>query len=1073
MALTEFDSLVIGGKIETLGGPDGVASVVPAAAGCTFKLQPGYDLGNPQPVQDFIASLMVDGERPQGTRASDRTPAFTIDIHAPDFASLAKGREFLYKTINQDFWTMTWTRHSEDGDVQSFPIVFDCFRALPSTLTYGGVDQYNNLPIGRIGVQFMALPYGRADVQTQVSFATPVASLNAPPPPAAPVVLDNFGSINSPQFQQSSQCIVGPNTAFWDPGFGPAAAPDGAGTPLLYGNTFTTPLNLTGLPALNLYFGLGSRYYGNLEFHGRSQCHVEITLTDANGVVLTFSADTKKLPVSQDPSAPAFSLLSLGIPQTHPTFNYAQVISYFLTMHNRAPGFDNPRGELRWLCAYLDNVVANPPSTVLVSPSVRGNVIRVSGVGGTVRTQCSLQFQAAPTPGTPTSVTTVGGGTYTVPSNTLYLKAEAVGGGGAGASETAAGVGGGGGGGEYAAEANFTSVVAQVIPYNVGAAGTSGSTPVNGGATIFGPGPSGPLTVIANGGVSALQNTITGAAGGAGSVNSVHFPGGTGRTASGSVGGGGGSSGGSAGPGLAPVGTASTVFTSGASNWTCPAGVFQVLAECWGAGGGGGNNSVNSQGGGGGGGEYAAQLVNVTPTSNYPYSVGSGGSGNSGSGGGTGGAGNITTFQGDTQTVTAHGGSGGFGSFFGGGTAAGGSGSSNATHHNGGSGGSSYPYTGGGGSSAGPSQTGNSGGTPGAGIAPSDGGNGGAGSGPGSSAGTAGSNPGGGGGGANASGHSGGAGASGKVRLTFPGGAPTNNGGAAVTGGGAGGAGGPTSNTAGTAGSQPGGGGGGAFSGGTSEAGGAGGAGKLIITPFQLPQFKHLLVHRPSVQAPVMLNPFVPVGAGLVAPGATEYTVPSLVSGVNATFNGTYMIWLNAASFNSPSSARTISVSVKQYEIASGASTTVTTTPVSVTPSTQVVNGMVCCGALTLPNNQLAADNTAALFTAIVTDSNTSDRFNDALFLDTRGQTIQVNEPSTGYVNYYFDEPDPTTTAGKYLGSQVGRPQAVSVMANTVPSGGPVTLEPGDNLLLVYSADGGAPYVQLGYFERYAYDRTG
>jgi hypothetical protein len=619
----------------------------------------------------------------------------------------------------------------------------------------------------------------------------------------------------------------------------------------------------------------------------------------------------------------------------------------------------------------------------------------------------------------------------------------------------------------------FAASPAQVIPYVVGAGGTSGATPADGQDTVFGPGPSGTLQITANGGSSAAENSVTGGAGGSGSPNSVAYPGGAGRTATGSVGGGGGGSGGSAAPGNTPVGTGATVLT-GSGTWLCPAGVTSVLAECWGGGGGGGAGGSSTDGGGGGGGEYAAQTVAVTPGNTYAYACGAGGAGGASTGNLPGSAGASSTFTGNgSVTVTGHGGAGGPATIFGS-AASGGSGSGNSTHHSGGSGGKAYPYTGGGGSSAGPSAPGNTGGQPGGAVAPTGGGNGGAGSGAANGTGAAGTVPGGAGGGSYNTGYAGGAGAAGSIRLTYPGslGAPTSTGATAVTGGGAGGNGGGSANTAGSAGSAPGGGGGGADSAGTSEAGGAGAAGQIKITPYASPAFKTLVVHRPAPGCPAMFTPLVSVGGGSDTPnGGTEYTMPQPVSGVNARFGGTYTVVLINKTWNG-STARTITVTVKQYEYSGGASYSVSTAGVTVTPA-QVTNGILIAGVLTLPVKAIAPDNSAGYFTVTVTDTNTSDRFYDVLLLDTGGQSVIINEPSSGYISYYLDEPSAVTDLGRILGSQTGRASAISVMdACQAISGGPVTVEPNENLLFAYSADGSAPAIGVSYYPRFYLDRV-
>jgi hypothetical protein len=111
--------------------------------------------------------------------------------------------------------------------------------------------------------------------------------------------------------------------------------------------------------------------------------------------------------------------------------------------------------------------------------------------------------------------------------------------------------------------------------------------------------------------------------------------------------------------------TTNTISTAGTSTWKCPANVYSVKVECWGAGGAGGTatGGTGKTGGGGGGGSYVTNTINVVPGTDYAITVGTGGT----VGGGTapisfGGSGGKSEFSGGTiSTITASGGTGGSG----------------------------------------------------------------------------------------------------------------------------------------------------------------------------------------------------------------------------------------------------------------------------------------------------------------------------------------------------------------------------------------------------------------------------
>jgi hypothetical protein len=1224
-----YDSLVLGGVIELAGGPGGVPSTNPMCPGAVFGLDPNaWSLGDPMPTTDFTASLVTDGERPYGDRTSDRQPEISVFIKAPDYLTLAGARELLYKTIDARpvgqftvVWTPRMTQAQIDAGQASLPVVYDCFRALPSKMAWGGPSGLNNEPVGKIDIKFEALPYGRSNTKTQLAFASPIASLNAPAPPPQPVVLDAFTSINSAQFSQTQTCQVGPFAAFWDPLIPPFSRPDGANCPLVYSNTFAAPLDLTGMTSLKLWVGLGSRYYFNHHPRGRTRVSLTYTLTDTSGRTLAWTTLTDNLPVSQNPTAPAMSLVAVRIPAPAGSFDITQVASYQLTMVNRGPDHLVSSGEFRWTCVTLDSLTAYPSTTVAAAavPSVRGIVYDVHGVPGTHYAPVSVTAQSPPTPGSATAITATGPGNYLVPAATLYVGATCFGAGGPGASMTIAGVGGGGPGGEVAGEPQLPgSSTGVTIPYNVGAGAGPGTA---GQDTSFGPVPGQSLVVLGHGGQPAVANSPAGVPGAAGSLNTIRFPGGAGRTASGGLAGGGGSSAGTAAAGNTPTGTLSQTFQASGSI-TIPSGAGPVTMTLTGPGGGGAGGPYGAAGGGG---EVVPVTLSLT-AGTYPFTIGP--AGTAGSSGNDGGDAGDTVITIGSTTYTAHGGDGGQSDdFFSNGGGDGGQGSPVAGAQPGGDGGGGYPYSGGGGSSAAPGQPGNDGdnyGNPG--IAPTGGGNGGAGSGSHATNGKAGQAPGGGGGGAAQGGHSGAAGGVGQIKFAYSGsGAPTSSGATAPPGGGNGGDGGAAASD-GSAGSQPGGGGGGANSSGAAKNGGRSGDGKILVTPFGYAQFTTLLLHRPGLNAPSQLSPLINIGG--VAPGSTEFPVPPIpartqawgfedgttssftgsgaavsnstswansgthsllitadgtnpggqwgasspaqpctpgqlvavtgtvknpngsgslsaaeltitwlgagssalstttgsstsiaaggtaaltVSGqapagavsftvnvVNAAtslsgvlmgaddlgyslappaeFDGTYTALLAFNNLDSPTVARTIQVTINQYETAGGTKWSTSTMPLTIAPSTSnppVKNGMINAGNITLPYKALAKDNATCVYTAQISDTNGADTVLDLILLDNNGQTVFLNIGSgSGYKTYYVDEPDPKFGLGLHLGSNNGRPQAISVIdAMDALSGGPLTLEPGDNKLLAWSL-AGPPALGLEFFTRWFQERT-
>ena len=163
---------------------------------------------------------------------------------------------------------------------------------------------------------------------------------------------------------------------------------------------------------------------------------------------------------------------------------------------------------------------------------------------------------------------------------------------------------------------------------------------------------------------------------------------------------------------------------------------------------------------------------------------------------------------------------------------------------------------------------------------------------------------------------------------------------------------------------------------------------------------------------------------------------------------------------------------VKQYPYPGGAAVSTTLTR-TVNPTTDITNGYVDMGNVTLPVNALPAGNASAYFVVTVTSSNTADRFLDVCFLDVTGQTLLVNVPGSSiFNNIWVDPPDTNNPLGLVSGSNADRDQAFSLTPYIERySGGPLSVDPAQvNRLLVYSAQG-APGFTATYLPSWWIDR--
>lgn len=278
--------------------------------------------------------------------------------------------------------------------------------------------------------------------------------------------------------------------------------------------------------------------------------------------------------------------------------------------------------------------------------------------------------------------------------------------------------------------------------------------------------------------------------------------------------------------------------------------------------------------------------------------------------------------------------------------------------------------------------------------------------------------------------------------------------------------------------SIPGGGGSGAAASDTSDfQGGSGAAGMLRLT-WQPPltTFNDFILHRPGENTKNSLCPIISIPPN-DPPDNREYAVPSLVPGVNAEFFGTYTVLVVANAWNSATagSSRRLSVTINQYEYQHGPVVSVQATRV-LTPATDIVNGYVTMGEVTLPIKDYDQANTQVYYTVSIHDTDQGDSFQDVLMLDTSGQTVLCNiAPGTAadgqYSSFFVNEPSNDRALGQVLGSQHGREVSVSVLDMTLLTGGPLYINAGENLLLAYSTSG-VPNLGVLCSPRWLTDRT-
>jgi hypothetical protein len=1002
--LAMADSLVLAGQIELLGG--GVPSPNPDCLGAMFRLLPGYDLSAPALTAEMAAGLLLDGEMITGMRASNRTPKLPVAIIVPptgnlqaDRATLAGARELLLRLAAQEHWTLTWAR--EGG----YPITFDCQGMTSSTITYS--TKLDMSLASLVEIEFSAYPYGRSEDPEQIQINTPSQIWDQPP---APVVLDNF--------TVATNYLTGDAAGF------DATAADwtGAGNATV---AWTNNQFRTGPGAL----AVTSSAAGNMQAASALAAdYLTSMLSCKHGDTISISLFSRAGTVGRSVNVAAEYFDSLG--------NNLGVPARGSNVTNTTSGF-----------------TANPVFTGTApagAAAVRVNFQVVSAGGaGEVHFIDDVSINRGPVMSnvnpdewSTSTVTPLTGqqsaywsrqpSEHPIYDRTLPALADIT------------------GRAKFSFWAGYSSTAAMyhvwhkgTIHYSVTLTDSQGFTlsfgvKMKGQASALSNVPhwqhiSIPIPQVSTGfdyttiaayhieawntwdnhsqapvlqasmflaGVQA-QATSAGAAATRSAWLSLPGIKGTARAPLAMQ----------LAPGTSSFSSTALFGTAGVNTWVAPAGLTQIdKVECWGGGGGGAasRSDLNNGGGGGGGGEYAMDRnVPVTAGNTYHPVVGAGGQNGTIASSPTNDAtsGASSYFVGDSgNQTTAHGGQYGFISVINEG-GKGGSGSGDYLHHPGGQGfRANFRWNGtggGGGSSGGPGADGND--------------------------------------------------------------ASAEAGASAPTGGGAGGTGGARPNNdynTGRDGARPGGGagGGGLRLDGTIAGGGAGANGQIKLSYgatgiFPLGSF---LVHMPQIDAPAALNPVCSVGNGADAPDGREYTFPA-VSNLNARFDGTYTVFLIASAWNTPASSRTLTVQLRQYPFSGGTGLAAPALTRTVTPNTDITNGYVDMGAVTLPLADLPPGNTDAYFTVGVTSGNAADRFYDILLVDSQGQLVLVNMPGTAFVNLaWIDEADRDRDLGRVSGSDTDLNRARSLLQWTDRlSGGPLSVTPDqDNRILIYATQG-------------------
>lgn len=237
-------------------------------------------------------------------------------------------------------------------------------------------------------------------------------------------------------------------------------------------------------------------------------------------------------------------------------------------------------------------------------------------------------------------------------------------------------------------------------------------------------------------------------------------------------------------------------------------------------------------------------------------------------------------------------------------------------------------------------------------------------------------------------------------------------------------------------------------------------------------QFEGLLVHRAPPDAPADYTPLIPYPHPVS--NGVEQTLPEMIDGqgtLGLRYDGTCAIWLYVAALaGDPTVDRTVKVVFRQFFNDTGVTGADHPNDHGFASVSRTFNGtdtngnFLYVGALTLPTYQGTEDTTASKWTVAVTSTTIADNFDQVMALDTRGQTVVVAPSYTRSPHIYIDPPDPTQQIGVIAGGS-DRAHALSLLGDSIVTGGPISLDPGDNTLLVMSFK--APVLTVSYQPRW------